>query len=178
MAPSLKGRGAGGVARAVSVIRTRCAPVAAEAKRGSPRDQGETGRADRLPIKSERAWNDLGQAADHPIGWRKRGQLATQSPPSLTSAAGLRGLRFKGMSDHEGDEPVIDKKLGRELLRQFKRNARYNAERVKYDPWQHERRRVAAEVERTGNESLWADFERRFLAAQALLCPPETHARW
>jgi hypothetical protein len=28
------------------------------------------------------------------------------------------------------------------------------AERIKYDPWQREYRRVAAEVERTGNQSL------------------------
>ena len=34
---------------------------------------------------------------------------------------------------------------------------------AKYDPWQHEYRRVAAEVERTGNQSLFADFQRRFL---------------
>ena len=81
------------------------------------------------------------------------------------------------MSDHEGDEPVIDKKLGREVLRQFKRNARYNAERVKYDPWQHEYRRVAAEVERTGDQSLFADYQRRLLASLALLYPPEACSR-
>ena len=45
------------------------------------------------PIKSELAWNDLEEPAHHAITWRQRGQLATQSPPSLTSSAGLRGLR-------------------------------------------------------------------------------------
>ena len=29
-----------------------------------------------------------------------------------------------------------------------------------------------------GNESLFADYERRFLASLALLYPPETHAKW
>jgi hypothetical protein len=42
----------------------------------------------------------------------------------------------------------------------------------------HGYRRVAAEVERTGNQSLFADYERRFLGAMALLYPPETHVRW
>ena len=86
------------------------------------------------------------------------------------------------MPDQEGNQRgntgSLDKKLSRSLLRQFKRNARNAAERIKYDPWQHEYRRVAAEVERTGNESLFADYERRFLASLALLYPPETHARW
>ena len=54
----------------------------------------------------------------------------------------------------------------------------YRSRRAEHDPWKHEYRRVAAEVERTGNQSLFADFQRRFLMALALLYPPETHARW
>jgi hypothetical protein len=86
------------------------------------------------------------------------------------------------MPDQEGNQRgntgSLDKKLSRSLLRRFKRNARNAAERVKYDPWQREYRRVAAEVERTGNQSLFVDFQRRFLMALALLYPPETHAGW
>ena len=75
-------------------------------------------------------------------------------------------------------EPKIDKPLARSLLRQFKRNLRDLPKHVESNPWVHEYRRVKAEVDRTGNESLYADFQRRFLQAQALLYPPETHARW
>jgi hypothetical protein len=82
------------------------------------------------------------------------------------------------MPDHGGDELVTDKKLARSLVRQFKRNARAAAEHVKYDPWQREYRRVKAKVERTGDQSLFADYQRRFLASLALLYPPETHTRW
>lgn len=52
------------------------------------------------------------------------------------------------MPDQEGKQRgntgSLDKKLSRSLLRQFKRNARNAAERIKYDPWQNEYRRVAA----------------------------------
>ena len=82
------------------------------------------------------------------------------------------------MPDHGGDELVIEKKLARSLVRQFKRNARAAAERVKYDPWQREYHRVAAKVAETGNQSLYADYTRRFHAHLALLYPPGTHARW
>ena len=86
------------------------------------------------------------------------------------------------MPDQEGNQRgntgSLDKKLARSLIRQFKRNARNAAERIKHDPWVHEFHRIKAEVERTGNEGLYADYERRFLEAQALLYPPETHAQW
>ena len=75
-------------------------------------------------------------------------------------------------------EEPIDKKLARSLLRQFKRNLRDLPKSIEANPWTHEFRRVRAEVERTGNRSLFADFERRFRQAQALLYPPETHAQW
>jgi hypothetical protein len=68
-----------------------------------------------------------------------------------------------------GDESSIDEPLARSLLRQFKRNARDMAKRIESNPWTHECRRVRADVERTGNESLWVDFQRRFLQAQVLL---------
>ena len=52
------------------------------------------------------------------------------------------------MPDQEGKQRgntgSLDKKLSRSLLRQFKHNARNAAERIKYDPWQNEYRRVAA----------------------------------
>jgi hypothetical protein len=76
------------------------------------------------------------------------------------------------------DDYAPDEEAGRALVEEFQNNARLSAERVKYDPWQREYRRVAAEVERTGNQSLFADFQRRFLMALALLYPPETHAKW
>jgi hypothetical protein len=86
------------------------------------------------------------------------------------------------MPDQEGNQRgntgSLDKKLSRSLLRQFKRNARNAAERIKYDPWQREYRRVKAKVERTGDQSLFADYTRRFHAHLALLYPPETHAKW
>jgi hypothetical protein len=52
------------------------------------------------------------------------------------------------------------------------------ADRLRRRSMIHGYRRVAAEVERTGNQSLFADYERRFLGAMALLYPPETHVRW
>jgi hypothetical protein len=56
------------------------------------------------------------------------------------------------------DDYAPDEEAGRALVEEFQNNARLSAERVKYDPWQHEYRRVAAEVERTGNQSLFADL--------------------
>ena len=41
------------------------------------------------------------------------------------------------------------------------------AENIKRDPWIYEYRRVKAEVERTGDETLFADFQRRFKRAEA-----------
>ena len=76
------------------------------------------------------------------------------------------------------DDYAADEEAGRVLFEEFQNNACAAAERIKYDPWQREYRRVAAEVERTGNRSLFADFQRRFLMALALLYPPEMHARW
>ena len=52
------------------------------------------------------------------------------------------------MPDREGNQrgntASLDKKLSRSLLRQFKRNARNAAERIKHDPWILEYRRVKA----------------------------------
>jgi hypothetical protein len=56
-------------------------------------------------------------------------------------------------------------------------NAAKAAERAESDPWILEFRRVKAKVERTGDQSLFADYERRFLASLALLYPPETRAK-
>ena len=49
------------------------------------------------------------------------------------------------------DDYAPDEEAGRALVEEFQNNARLSAERVKYDPWQREYRRVAAEVERTTN---------------------------
>ena len=86
------------------------------------------------------------------------------------------------MPDREGNQrgntASLDKKLSRSLLRQFKRNARNAAERIKHDPWILGISPRQSKVERTGDQSLFADYERRRLAALALLYPPETHASW
>ena len=71
------------------------------------------------------------------------------------------------MSDHADYAP--DEEAGRALVEEFKNNMRISTERAERNPWVHECRRVRAEVERTGDESLWVDFQRRFLQAQALL---------
>jgi hypothetical protein len=51
---------------------------------------------------------------------------------------------------------------------ELQRNGRRFAERAERNPWVHEYRRVKAEVDRTGDESLFADFQRRFKQAEAL----------
>ena len=61
------------------------------------------------------------------------------------------------------------------LFEETQNNARRSVEKAEHDP---EYRRVAAEVERTGDQSLFADYTRRFHAHLALLYPPETHAKW
>ena len=76
------------------------------------------------------------------------------------------------------DDYAPDEEAGRALFEEMQNNARRSVEKAEHDPWIHEYRRVAAEVERTGNQSLFADYERRFLGAMALLYPPETHVRW
>ena len=95
---------------------------------------------------------------------------------SRESQAGRQTSRESAMNNDDDYAP--DEEAGRALFEEFQNNARAAAERIKYDPWQREYRRVAAEVERTGNQSLFGDFQRRFLMALALLYPPETHARW
>ena len=45
-------------------------------------------------------------------------------------------------------------------------NAQLAAERIERNPWTHEYRRVKAEVELTGDKSLFADFQRRFKKAE------------
>ena len=67
------------------------------------------------------------------------------------------------------DDYTPDPEANRAMIAEFKDNMRLSAERAEHNPWIHECRRVRAEFERTGNESLWVDFERRFLQAQALL---------
>lgn len=47
-------------------------------------------------------------------------------------------------------------------------NARTWGERIERNPWTHEYRRVKAEVERTGDDSLYVDFQRRLKMAEAL----------
>jgi hypothetical protein len=55
---------------------------------------------------------------------------------------------------------------GEALFAEAERNAGLAAERIERNPWTHEYRRVRAEVERTGDESLFADFQRRFKKAE------------
>jgi hypothetical protein len=52
------------------------------------------------------------------------------------------------------------------MLRHIRRNQRAFVERAERNPWIHEYRRVKAEVERTGDDSLFADFQRRFKQAE------------
>ena len=55
----------------------------------------------------------------------------------------------------------------RALAVELERNMRAFAERVERNPWTHEYRRVKAEVERTGDDSLFVDFQRRFKQDEA-----------
>jgi hypothetical protein len=48
------------------------------------------------------------------------------------------------------------------MARHVRSNVRNFAEQAERNPWIHEYRRVKAEVERTGEDSLFADFQRRF----------------
>jgi hypothetical protein len=52
------------------------------------------------------------------------------------------------------------------MLRHIRRNERAFVKRVGANPWTREYRRVKAEVERTGDDSLFADFQRRFKQAE------------
>jgi hypothetical protein len=52
------------------------------------------------------------------------------------------------------------------MLRHIRRSQRAFVERAERNPWIHEYRAVKAEVERTGDDSLFADFERRFKRAE------------
>ena len=81
------------------------------------------------------------------------------------------------MSDD--DEYVLpDPEASRAYFEAMGARAGRAAERSEHDPWILEYRRVAAEVERTGDQSFFADYQRRFLASLARLHPPETHTRW
>jgi hypothetical protein len=53
------------------------------------------------------------------------------------------------------------------MARHVRSNVRNFAEQAERNPWIHEYRRVKAEVERTGEDSLYADFQRRFKKAEA-----------
>jgi hypothetical protein len=55
----------------------------------------------------------------------------------------------------------------RAMLRHIRRNERAFVRRAETNPWIHEYRRVKAEAERTGDDSLFADFQRRFKRAEA-----------
>ena len=67
------------------------------------------------------------------------------------------------MSDD--DEYVLpDPEASRAYFEAMGARAGRAAERSEHDPWILEYRRVAAEVKRTGNQSLFADYQRRFLA--------------
>jgi hypothetical protein len=57
------------------------------------------------------------------------------------------------------------------MARHVRSNMRNFAERIERNPWTHEYRRVKAEVERTGDDSLFVDFQRRFKMAEALHIP-------
>jgi hypothetical protein len=81
------------------------------------------------------------------------------------------------MSDND-DYVLPDPEVSRAYFEEMGARAGRAAERSEHDPWILEYRRVAAEVKRTGNQSLFADYQRRFLASLALLYPPETHTRW
>lgn len=52
------------------------------------------------------------------------------------------------------------------MLRHIRRNQRAFVRRAEANPWIHEYRAVKAEVERIGDDSLYADFERRFKTAE------------
>ena len=51
------------------------------------------------------------------------------------------------------------------MRRHVQRSQRAFVRRAEANPWIHEYRRVKAEAERTGDDSLFADFQRRFLEA-------------
>jgi hypothetical protein len=80
------------------------------------------------------------------------------------------------MSDNDYIPP--EPEASRAFFAEMGARAGKAAERSEHDPWQHEYRRVAAKVERAGDESLFADFQRRFLMSLALAYPPWTHTRW
>jgi hypothetical protein len=79
---------------------------------------------------------------------------------------------------NDDDYVLPDPEVSRAYFEEMGVNAAKAAERAEHNPWILEYRRVAAEVERTGKQSLFADYQRRYMQALALLYPPETHARW
>ena len=56
----------------------------------------------------------------------------------------------------------------RRLLAEMLEKARAWGEHIERNPWTHEWRRVKAEHDRTGDDRLFEDFERRFKTAEAL----------
>lgn len=52
------------------------------------------------------------------------------------------------------------------MLRHIRRNEKAFIRKVESDPWIAEYRAVKAEVERTGDDALYADFQRRFKKAE------------
>jgi hypothetical protein len=70
---------------------------------------------------------------------------------------------------NDDDYVLPDPEVSRAYFEEMGARAGRAAERSEHDPWIQEYRRVKAEVERTGDQSLYADYERRFLQAQALL---------
>jgi hypothetical protein len=61
-------------------------------------------------------------------------------------------------------DPDASPDAQRAQLRWARRAQRRAVENIERNPWVHEYRRVRAEAERTGDETLYADFERRYLA--------------
>jgi hypothetical protein len=61
------------------------------------------------------------------------------------------------------------------FLAECERNLQAVAERIERNPWVHELRRVRAEVERTDDQTLFVDFQRRFKRAERERWPS---ARW
>jgi hypothetical protein len=63
-------------------------------------------------------------------------------------------------------ERILQPIRGWAMQRHIRRNQRAFVERVERNPWKHEYRAVKAEVERTGDKTLFEDFQRRFKQAE------------
>jgi hypothetical protein len=64
------------------------------------------------------------------------------------------------MKARKNHQDLSRRQLRRRLLPEMVEKARTWDERIERNPWTHEYRRVKAEVERTGDDSLFADFQR------------------